>query len=89
MTMPESDNIWVRSSHPGYVCSLVWGDTWDNCSITRCKDVEMLCSDRLKEWIIENKVEVISLHDALYGTRDSQNHLIAAGSPLALERRDA
>lgn len=88
MTMPESDKIWVRSSHPGYVCSLVWDDTWDNCSITRCKDVEMLCSETLKDWLIDNNVEVINLHDALYGTRDYQNHLLAIGSPLAVGRKE-
>jgi len=88
MTMPESDRIWVRSSHPGFVCSLVWDDTWDNCSITRCKDVEMLCSERLRNWLIENRVEVINLHDALYGTRDYQNHLLASGSPLAIENME-
>jgi len=82
-TMPESDNIWVRSSHPGYVCDLVWDDTWDNCSVTRCKDVEMLCSEEMRSWILERNVEIINLHDALYGTHDYQDHLIRIGSPLA------
>lgn len=81
-TMPESDNIWVRSQHPGWVCDFIWDDTWDICSITRCQDAEVLYSDELKSWIRENKVELINLRDALYGSREYQNHLKAVGSDL-------
>ena len=83
-TMPESDCIWVRSQHPNYVCDLVWEDTWNNCSITRCKDVEVLCSQELQDWIVEQHVEVINLRDAIYGTNEYQNHLKAIGSPIAM-----
>lgn len=86
-TMPESENIWVRSQHPGYVCDYIWDDTWDNCSITRLKDVETLCSEELREWIIENGVEIINLRDALYGSNEYQNHLRATGSTLYLGRK--
>ncbi|MCD8021772.1 MAG: ChbG/HpnK family deacetylase [Lachnospiraceae bacterium] len=81
-TMPESENIWVRSSHPGWVCDYIWKDTWDNCSITRCQDAEVLYSDELKEWLQENHVELINLRDALYGSCEYQNHLKATGSEL-------
>lgn len=83
-TMPESDNIWVRSQHPGYVDDYIWTDTWDNCGITRLKDVEVLCSRELRQWIKDNNVEVISLHDALFGTNYYQEHLAEIGSDLCV-----
>ncbi|MCD8085542.1 MAG: ChbG/HpnK family deacetylase [Clostridiales bacterium] len=85
-TMPlDTDNIWVRSEHPGYVDERIWMDTADICSITRCKDVEALCSDELKAWVRDNRVEIINLRDALYGTQEYQNHLRVTGSSLAVK----
>ncbi|MCD8106230.1 MAG: ChbG/HpnK family deacetylase [Lachnospiraceae bacterium] len=86
MTMPEGDYVWMRSEHPGYVDERIWEDTAEICSIQRCKDVEALCSPELKAWIRENHVELVNLRDALYGSREYQNYLLATGSDLALER---
>lgn len=46
------------------------------------RDVTVLCSAELKEWVKKNKVELINMRDALYGTREYQNHLRAVGSGL-------
>ena len=45
-------------------------------------DCAMLCSQRLRNWIKKNKVELVSMTDAIYGTRNFQNHLRAIGSDL-------
>jgi hypothetical protein len=39
---------------------------------------------RLKNWIKENHAELINCRDALYGTREYQNHLKLIGSDLAM-----
>jgi predicted glycoside hydrolase/deacetylase ChbG (UPF0249 family) len=39
------------------------------------KDITALCSPALREWIIKNKVELVSLTDAIYGTKNYQNYL--------------
>lgn len=88
-TMQDSGNIWVRSQHPGYVCDLVWGDTWDNCSIARLRDVETLCSGELRDWIRECKVEIINLRDALYGSKEYQNYLRATESDIYFGKSEA
>ncbi len=89
MTIPdEDDKIFVRSQHPGYVDARIWEDTADICSITRCKDTEVLCSARLHAWIRDSHVELMNLRDALYGSREYQNHLAAVGSDLAFVRKE-
>ena len=45
-------------------------------------DCKMLCDPRLRQWIRDNKVELISMTDAIYGTRRYQNHLRMIGSDL-------
>ncbi len=85
-TIPESDNVWVRCEHPGYVDLRIWEDTAEICSITRCKDVECFCSQELRDWVKENHAEIMNLRDALYGSREYQNHLAAIGSDLAVAR---
>ena len=39
-------------------------------------------SNEFKEWIINNKIELISQRDAIYGTSEFQNHLKEINSPL-------
>jgi hypothetical protein len=41
-----------------------------------------MCDPRLKQWIKENRVELINQRDALYGTHEYQQHLKDIGSDL-------
>lgn len=45
-------------------------------------DCAMLCDPRLRQWIKDNKVELLSAADAIHGTRNYQNHLRSIGSDL-------
>ncbi|MBO5998857.1 MAG: hypothetical protein J6P87_04135, partial [Lachnospiraceae bacterium] len=84
-----SDQTFFTAWHPGYVDAYVMyeGDRGvfaKNFLLTRPVDTEALCDRRMKDWVIENKVELVSMADAIYGTRTYQNHLRAIGSPLAV-----
>ncbi len=70
--------------HPGYVDNYIMYDGGLDTSMTRIRvmDVHMLCSPEMKQWIIENKVELVNAKDAVCGTQDFQNYLRASGSPL-------
>ena len=86
-----SDQTFFSAWHPGYVDHYVFkeGDCGigaKNFILCRAVDVEALCDKKFKDWIIENHVELVNFHDALWGTRDYQNHLRQIGSPLACDR---
>ena len=34
-----------------------------------------LCSSELREWVEKNNIELVNFRDALYGTKEYQNHL--------------
>lgn len=75
--------------HPGYLdyymCRL--GDKGPNArKFLECRpiDTHALCSEELKAWIRENRVELMSFRDALYGTREYQEHLREIGSDLCV-----
>lgn len=76
-------NIVITAWHPGYLDPYVMGES--RMGECRVKDVEALCSNELKQWIIENKVELINHRDALYGTSEYQNHMKSIKSPLFIE----
>lgn len=79
--MPIDDNIiWERSQHPGYLDDLVLAE--QHCTIHRVKDVEAYCDQRLIDWVLKNKIEIINRNDALYGTSQYQDHLKEIDSPL-------
>jgi predicted glycoside hydrolase/deacetylase ChbG (UPF0249 family) len=85
----ENDYV-MTAWHPGYVDNFVYrlgdyGPLAGNFILARLTDVEALCSDRLKNWIKKNRVELVNFRDALYGTREYQNHLRAIGSDLAVD----
>lgn len=84
--VPE-DGTGVFVLHPGYVDHYVThegdqGPNAPNYLIVRPVDVYALCSQEIKNWIKENKIELCSFTDALYGNRKYQNHLRAIGSDL-------
>lgn len=87
----SDDTIVEQSWHPGYVDYFVYrlGERMNRprarqFTVARCQDVAALCDDRLKNWIIENKIELINFRDALYGTNEYQEHLKEIGSPLCM-----
>ena len=51
--------------------------------------VDMIClkSARFRQWIIDNKVELINFMDAVNGTHLYQDHLKAVGSDLYMGQR--
>ena len=43
-----------------------------------------LCSEEIKAWVRDNRIELMSFTDALYGRQDYQNHLRSIGSDLCV-----
>jgi predicted glycoside hydrolase/deacetylase ChbG (UPF0249 family) len=88
---PE-DMIFAQAWHPGYVDYYVYrlGERVNRARaqqfvVGRTQDVAALCDVRLKNWIKENRIELVNFRDALYGTREYQNHLKLIGSDLAID----
>ena len=87
-----SKDVTIRQSwHPGYVDYYVYrlGERGRRARaqqfvIGRTQDVAALCDIRLKNWIKENNIELVNKRDALYGTREYQNHLKLIGSDLSM-----
>lgn len=86
-----TDTIITQSWHPGYLDYYAYrlGERNPRARaqqfvVGRVQDVAALCDPRLKEWIKENGIELINFRDALYRTRDYQNHLRVSGSELAV-----
>lgn len=89
LQLPE-DVITEQSWHPGYVDYYVYkcGDYGPAAKFftgVRTADVEALTSERLKQWIKDNNIELINFRDALYGTKEYQNHLRVTNSDLYME----
>ena len=92
------DSIAEVSLHPAYMDSYLllkceregWpGHAFNRfMTVTRMMDVEALRSPRLRQWIIANRIELVSFTDALFGTNDFQNHLLYVGSDLAADHFD-
>ncbi len=81
------DSVFEHSWHPGYVDYYVYrlgdqGPRARNVITSRTVDVFALCSEDLKNWIREKKVELVNWKDALYGTHEYQNNLRDTGSNL-------
>ncbi len=87
---PEDWITW-QAWHPGYVDYYVYrlGERVNRARaqqfvVGRTQDVAALCDPRLRNWIKANRIELVNFRDALYGTRQFQNHLESIGSDLAL-----
>jgi predicted glycoside hydrolase/deacetylase ChbG (UPF0249 family) len=90
LDLPE-DVIFSQSWHPGYIDYYVarLGERSRRPRarqfvVCRAKDVYALCSTELHDWIKTNKIELVNFRDALYGSREYQNHLRATGNDLAI-----
>lgn len=70
----------ITAWHPGYLDDYIMKES--SCLEARVTDITALCSDALREWIMENHVELCNYRDVLYGSREYQNHLKITGSPL-------
>jgi len=88
MELPE-DGVFGQAWHPGfvdyYMCRC--GDKGPYArNFLECRPLDMhaLCSEEIKAWIRENKIELMSFTDALYGRQDYQNHLRSIGSDLCV-----
>jgi predicted glycoside hydrolase/deacetylase ChbG (UPF0249 family) len=87
------DDVITRQSwHPGYVDYYVYrlGERANRARaqqfvVGRTQDVVALCDERLKNWIKANRIELVNTRDALYGSREYQNHLKLIGSDLAID----
>lgn len=66
MVMEQSEEI-LKSEyaaiggHPGYIDAELLGLT--SLSLERCKDLEMLTSDTIKQWVKDNDIELITYYD--------------------------
>jgi predicted glycoside hydrolase/deacetylase ChbG (UPF0249 family) len=90
LELPD-DMILTKAWHPGYVDYYVYrlGERVNRARarqfvVGRVQDVAALCDVRLKNWIKANNIELVNTRDALYGTREYQNHLSSIGSDLAV-----
>jgi predicted glycoside hydrolase/deacetylase ChbG (UPF0249 family) len=84
-----ADVITWQAWHPGYVDYYTYrlGERVNRARaqqfvVGRTQDVAALTDIRMKNWILQNRIELVNFRDALYGTDEYQNHLKVAGSDL-------
>lgn len=70
--------------HPGYVDAYIAQES--SFTDVRALDVAALCSPVLKQWIIDNQIELVNMRDVLYGTHEYQNHLKMIDSDLCVRQ---
>lgn len=83
MTAPEwteAEEAYFYGWHPGYCDEHIMAES--SCNLHRCKELEAAISDELKQWVIDNKIELVNQRDVLYGTSEFQDHLKEINSPL-------
>ena len=85
------DCVIEQSWHPGYLDYFVYrlGERMNRpraraFTAARTQDVSALCDPRLSDWIGEHNIELCNFRDALYGTKEYQQHLRDVGSPLCM-----
>lgn len=77
----ENDQqIWKIGGHPGYLDEHILKES--SCTIHRVKDVEVGIDPDLKQWVLENQIELVNLRDVVNGTSEFQDHLKEINSPL-------
>lgn len=70
----------ITAWHPGYLDDYILKES--SCMEARVVDLMALCSEEIKDWIRENRIELSNYRDVLYGSREYQNHLKVTGSSL-------
>ena len=76
----EKEEVYFYGWHPGYCDDHIMAES--TCNLHRCKELEACCSEEMKQWIIENHIELVNQRDVLYGTNEFQDHLKEINSPL-------
>ncbi len=83
------DYVFAQAWHPGYVDYYTYrlGERANRPRaqqfvVGRTQDVAAMCDPRLKNWIKQNRIELVSFRDAMYGRSDYQDHLKVIGSDL-------
>ena len=76
----DAEEVFMYGWHPGYCDDHIMEES--TCNLHRCKELQACTSEEYKNWIIENKIELVNQRDVLYGTNEFQDHLKAIGSPL-------
>lgn len=89
----DDDTVIEQSWHPGYLDYMGYRDgEWmgrpraRHFTLARVQDVHALVSQELHDWIRDKGIELMNYRDALYGTREYQNHLRNIGSDLYIEK---
>ncbi|MBE6103633.1 MAG: ChbG/HpnK family deacetylase [Erysipelotrichaceae bacterium] len=76
----DKEEIYFYGWHPGFCDAYIMAES--RCNLHRCKEHEAAVSDTFRQWIIDNRIELINFRDALYGTNEFQNHLKEINSDL-------
>ncbi len=76
----EKQEAYFYGWHPGYCDDHIMAES--TCNLHRCKELEACCSQKLKQWIIDEKIELCNQRDIIYGTSEFQDHLKEINSPL-------
>lgn len=76
----EKEEIYFYGWHPGFLDDHILKES--TSSVHRVKEYIDALSDEYRNWIIEQRVELINFKDALYGTNEFQDHLKEINSPL-------
>lgn len=80
VTWTEQEEAFFYGWHPGYCDDHIMAES--RCNLHRCKELEACCSKEIKDWIIENKIELVNQYDVIHGTNTFQDHLKEINSPL-------
>ena len=76
----DKEEIYFYGYHPGYCDDHILAES--TCNIHRVRELQCALSDEYKQWIIDNKIELVNFRDAINGTSEFQDHLKEIGSPL-------
>ena len=76
----EDEIIYGGGGHPGYLDDFILSESRSN--IYRVRELQACLSKEVRQWIIDNQIELINVRDALYGTNEYQMHLKNIGSDL-------
>ena len=76
----KNDVDYMIAMHPGFVDHHV--ATHSSMRLHRIKEYEFAISEKTREWIKKEKIEIVNQKDMLLGTNDYQQHLKEIGSDL-------
>ena len=74
----NDDQIWRIGGHPGFVDDHIMKES--SCNLHSCKELD--ACKRMRQWVIDHKIELINQRDVFNGTNEFQDHLKEINSPL-------